>query len=746
MASNLQMKGTNYVFGICAVCSNELIEPKLLPCLHRFCQGCLIDLDQTQHNEKIECPTCNYKCRIPKTGIPGLQDDFQMKSLLRLKHLQPQPENEPLNLLCFSCSKRSAYCFKCNEILCDQCHKSRLQNQLLYKVHKKYTLYLTENNLARGKITYRRDIPTCDDHSMQPVQLCCFTCQKMPVCVACTSNEHKDHFAIDVTEIAEVERQKLTVKLTELDQHASKLYDVPKRAEETERRLEDNVAAKTANLMFQYEKQINRIQANIQEQQTQLEQKLSEIENRRKTECSQIRLETERKMQKLLEECEVAIKEKKKKHSDQLQVVMDNHNSEVKKLVTRMESLEERLSHLLVSTNILTMKNKTDLKQILKRVEDKIERYETFKRTTSNMMASKDAWSDALYLSDITLAGRHLLEDVQEEFPQLDILYNFAIDDIIKFDSENSIITEENKSIVVIDGMAAKGCCIDGMARSEDGRIVVTGSVSHEYSHISVINANSGQMIRHDPIRRRQTTSSYPNRFCSFFSQFKIATACIPDEIGLYDVRDGSYEKRTISNEIDSWSIGRCVYCVTTDPINNHIIVGTNCRDVYVFDDQLNYSHTITLPDVICHSRDIAVHRGNLLVCDYGGRNACAVSIGESQHMYTFTKPEDEKGVWEPLSVCKDMNNYIYIIWLHSVAGQLRRVLSQYSEDGLELLATIPLEGDARCLATFEEDGSEKIVVATLKSGKLQTVFREKVKYEINSVPVYSQSLTYIVT
>ncbi|XP_071853944.1 uncharacterized protein [Apostichopus japonicus] len=735
MAASKATERTDMIFFNCAVCLNELKEPKLLPCLHRFCRDCLIKLDQTLRQWSITCPVCQYKCRIPNSGVNGLQDDLQTKYMLHVKELRCALEREPFKV-CTCCSLRtslSAYCFQCEDYLCDKCFQYHLQKKK-FKTHKQQTINLMEKRVTPTKLAHAKELLACLAHPTQPAQFCCSTCDNTPVCDGCKCGLHRRHDTVNVTDLAKSIRFQLEERFAELSRHESKLFELPQKIETIRKTLRDNVARKKVSLKSQYEKQANKIQANIETQQSQMQQKITEIEKRRKTECSQVRLETEKKMQKLLEECEGIIEEKKKKFSDQIEQIKQNHVTEKRTMIQKFENIKDNMKHLTLTVENQMKKNEKDLQQTLALVEKTLQRYVNFTETASYILASKDDWSDIRYLPDVVTSSNYLIKDTQYDFPEMESLSDLFIGDIIDYDDHDKLkVMNENFTVVDIDDIKTQGFWVDDVTRSEDGRIVITGCATHEYSHISVINAK-GQIVRQDRIRRPKKVPSFPNRFCSFFSKLQIATACIPDEVGLYNIRDGSYKKKIISDCVDSWCVGRSVYCVTTDPTNNHIIVGTNSRDVYVFDDQLNYSHTITLPDTgyICYPRDIAVYSGALIICDYGGQKAYTVATEESKGtvIHEFPKPGKAEDELQPLSVCTDVNNAVYIIWVKSFRGQLTRVLSQYSQDGVELLTSIRLEDDSRCVATFNVGKSEKLAVATLMSGQLQIIEREDAIYE----------------
>ncbi|KAJ8032647.1 hypothetical protein HOLleu_26223 [Holothuria leucospilota] len=210
-----------------------------------------------------------------------------------------------------------------------------------------------------------------------------------------------------------------------------------------------------------------------------------------------------------------------------------------------------------------------------------------------------------------------------------------------------------------------------------------------------------------------------PFRYCKFLSQHKVASVCTPHEIGLYDVRDGSYIKKNISDVINSWPKGRLVKCVATDTFNNHILVGgEDSRDVYVFDDHLNYLQILTLPEMIKWPQDITVSDGHLLVCDYDGKKCFVTTMDglESKLVGGFMKPNLGGNKFAPTRVCSDKNGFVYVLW----ESCSQCCIVQYNHDGSQVLTTRMLDGNSHVVTVVETSQEEKLLVATYKT---QTVY-----------------------
>src|SRR6218665_3873739 len=72
----------------CPICMNAFIDPRILPCIHTFCFGCLKDTSeaaQKKPGNKMPCPLCRNEFIIPQDGVNGMPKNFFMENLLQCK-------------------------------------------------------------------------------------------------------------------------------------------------------------------------------------------------------------------------------------------------------------------------------------------------------------------------------------------------------------------------------------------------------------------------------------------------------------------------------------------------------------------------------------------------------------------------------------------------------------------------------------------------------------------------------------
>ena len=49
----------------CTICLELFTEPKVLPCCHTFCKGCLEGiLEKSKNKEKLACPQCRTEHQV----------------------------------------------------------------------------------------------------------------------------------------------------------------------------------------------------------------------------------------------------------------------------------------------------------------------------------------------------------------------------------------------------------------------------------------------------------------------------------------------------------------------------------------------------------------------------------------------------------------------------------------------------------------------------------------------------------
>ncbi|XP_065366495.1 B-box type zinc finger protein ncl-1 isoform X2 [Calliphora vicina] len=193
----------------CKICSSRLQSPRVLSCLHVFCESCLSKLlnDESSGNVsssssissvagdnistcsaklQIECPTCKQITTVGSKGIQSLTCDYILTNILDLATI----ESEQLH--CTSCKSKENAISRCNDCAnflcsgCDNAHKYMrcFENHGVVKLEDLQKSADSDKPLVIHKPLY------CNVHVSENLKYYCFNCQ-IPVCNDCLIADHK---------------------------------------------------------------------------------------------------------------------------------------------------------------------------------------------------------------------------------------------------------------------------------------------------------------------------------------------------------------------------------------------------------------------------------------------------------------------------------------------------------------------------------------------------------------------------
>ena len=170
----------------CTVCLDHFKEPKLLPCCHTFCKGCLERiLEKSKDKAKLVCPKCRTEHKVPENGPEEFLTDFTVTHELESLQLKSRQEESSCEQ-CDSTEPAVAYCSDCPAFLCDFCSQA----------HKR--MKLCQNHTVVGldlgplKCVPKAPAPYCSKHPDEGLKLFCKTCQCL-VCCTCIVATHQGH-------------------------------------------------------------------------------------------------------------------------------------------------------------------------------------------------------------------------------------------------------------------------------------------------------------------------------------------------------------------------------------------------------------------------------------------------------------------------------------------------------------------------------------------------------------------------
>ncbi|KAH9507812.1 Tripartite motif-containing protein 2 [Bulinus truncatus] len=232
---------TNVNLLSCAICDHRYKDPKVLPCLHSFCEQCLSDVIPSE-SLSVTCPVCRQQSILPLDGVAALQTNNFILNLLKVI---TSPD------LCTSCgtltSAPTSKCVECQEFLCDNCsarHTSmdntnnnnvrelpptglhgdadnkmeEAQRERKGGQGQHHLVSLAEvpacklTSLTNGgglKEAGHAGVIVCPNHSGSPLKYYCSLCDTA-VCESCTQVEHIGHVTVILSEAVTEHKNYLT--------------------------------------------------------------------------------------------------------------------------------------------------------------------------------------------------------------------------------------------------------------------------------------------------------------------------------------------------------------------------------------------------------------------------------------------------------------------------------------------------------------------------------------------------------
>ncbi|XP_035675221.1 tripartite motif-containing protein 2-like [Branchiostoma floridae] len=256
MASNAISDITDE-FLVCQVCLEDFKQPKMLPCLHTFCQPCLERLLTTEPVGKLDCPTCRQDVPLPENGVQGLKSNFLVGKLRDILQQQPKGETSEARedgvpcTVCEAGNSAQFYCVECPDYLCQTCNDMHGR----FKANRSHKV-VTVQDLQSGKAAAElraRETSKCEDHQ-ELNKFYCDTCHRV-ICLHCVVTAHKDHQYVEIEKASEREGANIKAKLAKVkntaDLHQNWIQDLQS--------VKDEWSSEVQRAEEQIRKQVNSI-------------------------------------------------------------------------------------------------------------------------------------------------------------------------------------------------------------------------------------------------------------------------------------------------------------------------------------------------------------------------------------------------------------------------------------------------------------------------------------------------------
>uniref|UniRef100_A0A665V901 RING-type E3 ubiquitin transferase n=1 Tax=Echeneis naucrates TaxID=173247 RepID=A0A665V901_ECHNA len=191
-------------FLVCSICLDHYRNPKVLPCLHTFCESCLQNYIPPE-SLTLSCPVCRQTSILPEKGVCALQNNFFITNLMEV--LQRDPE----------CSRPEAC-----------------------------SVLESVSAAVAGKPL------CCPNHEGKVMEFYCESCETA-MCLDCTEGEHREHVTVPLRDVVEQHKAALKTQLDAIHSRLPQLTAAIELVSEISRQLNDRKIEAIAEITSTFE-------------------------------------------------------------------------------------------------------------------------------------------------------------------------------------------------------------------------------------------------------------------------------------------------------------------------------------------------------------------------------------------------------------------------------------------------------------------------------------------------------------
>ncbi|XP_023198154.1 tripartite motif-containing protein 3-like isoform X1 [Xiphophorus maculatus] len=191
-------------FLVCSICLDHYHNPKVLPCLHTFCESCLQNYIPPE-SLTLSCPVCRQTSILPEKGVGALQNNFFITNLMEV--LQREPE----------CSRPEAC-----------------------------SVLESVSAAVAGKPL------CCPNHEGKVMEFYCESCETA-MCLDCTEGEHRDHMTVPLRDVVEQHKAVLKTQLDAIHSRLPQLTAAVELVSEISRQLNERKTEAVAEINSTFE-------------------------------------------------------------------------------------------------------------------------------------------------------------------------------------------------------------------------------------------------------------------------------------------------------------------------------------------------------------------------------------------------------------------------------------------------------------------------------------------------------------
>ena len=255
----------------CPICTETMTSPKILPCIHTFCHGCLNILwHDKASGDKVPCPVCRTDLVIPNGGVYNLPNNFFIEKLLEAQNHMEQDESGETNIVCDVCtclerdeqwlgsSSAENFCSDCKQNMCRQCSK----------VHKAMNYSKSHQVLPIGNCPvlpqpYNVLVSYCNQHPDKKLEVYCTQCESV-ACLTCFITKHNGHKCSDLSEVVNDLKNQIQMDILATQKLAHNVVEQSKSMEDISRIFITDIGIAKNKIYLQGEKIKNIVDMHTQ--------------------------------------------------------------------------------------------------------------------------------------------------------------------------------------------------------------------------------------------------------------------------------------------------------------------------------------------------------------------------------------------------------------------------------------------------------------------------------------------------
>ncbi|XP_038062650.1 tripartite motif-containing protein 3-like [Patiria miniata] len=267
----------------CIICADKYKQPKVLDCMHSFCQKCLEKYYTSRYagQPKIPCPVCRRETVLPETRIQGLKTNFHLMGIVEEVSLQEKVvSSENTKVTCEICDEGNEAmhrCLDCAQNICSNCRKTHLR----CTATSNHTVATLED-IRQGKVTVKKtpeeDESRCHKHKGEVKRFYCETCEEL-ICRDCTVVDHckPEHHYIDSGEASRKYKQSMKDTFPDFTTGIKRLEQALTTSSQVKQKFTQNVT-KTVKAV---QDKADKMRAEITTQETKMIKEIKQLQQDR---------------------------------------------------------------------------------------------------------------------------------------------------------------------------------------------------------------------------------------------------------------------------------------------------------------------------------------------------------------------------------------------------------------------------------------------------------------------------------